>query len=90
MQQRDQTLSVFEVARELNLHKESVRRNIRRGRLHTAKISNKYSISRDDLDMFVAHCRRSSETVTSELLIAGFTVVRVRDRFRLRTTLRMR
>ena len=67
MHQPDQTLTVLEVARILKMHKESVRRNIRRGRLRATKISNHYFISRDALSLFVSHYDRRTGRITGEL-----------------------
>ena len=65
MQQPNKTLTVLQVASELKMHRESVRRNIRRGRLPASKISNRYFIHRDDFDVFVSHYDRKSGRITS-------------------------
>ena len=64
MQQNDKTLTVLQVASELKMHRESVRRNIRHGRLRASKISNRYFIRREDFDVFVSHYDRKSGRIT--------------------------
>lgn len=51
----EQLLTVEQVARQMQVHVETVRVWIRRGELIAINIGNEYRISRDDLNDFIQH-----------------------------------
>ncbi len=51
-------LTVPQAARDLKVNEETVRRNIRSGRLEATKMGNQYFISRENLNVFASYYDR--------------------------------
>ena len=68
---RDEYLTVPEAARNLRVNEETIRRNVRSGRLKAEKIGNQWFIRKSDLSSFavVQNSQRKGEI----LRIAGGT-----------------
>jgi excisionase family DNA binding protein len=52
MSQPTELLSVFEIAKRLNLHVKTIRNYVREGRLKAVRIGKQYRISRADVEAF--------------------------------------
>lgn len=52
MQQAQELLSIFEVAKRLKLHVKTVRNYVRNGRLKAVRIGKQYRLSRADVEAF--------------------------------------
>jgi excisionase family DNA binding protein len=68
---RDEYFTVPEAARNLRVNEETVRRNVRSGRLKAEKIGNQWFIRKSDLSSFAIV--QNSQTKGEILRIAGGT-----------------